>query len=161
MESGSKLDPGPETESGSDSLIAKIFYLSFFLYRSTVLLFLPSTQKENTVLPGADQLRRVQSEPSLDSPWRSRQNFVGFCPLQLTYISCLGQGPGLQALLYVFSAAGFNVLVRSLAYVLVHHLLTVGPVLFPGDLVHPLPYDLVRPLLDACCTGTHTLFPAW
>jgi hypothetical protein len=70
---GSKLDPDPETESGSDSLIANIFYLFFFLYRSTVLLFSPSTQKETTVLPGADQPRRVQGEPSLDSPWRSRR----------------------------------------------------------------------------------------
>jgi hypothetical protein len=81
MESGSKLDSDPETESGSVSLIAINFLLvllSLSFYRSTVLQFSPSSQKEITVLPGADQLGRVQGEPSLDSPWRSRRNFVGF-----------------------------------------------------------------------------------
>lgn len=76
MKSGSKLDSDPETESGSVSLIAINFLLvllSLSFYRSTVLLFSPSTQKETTVLPGADQLRRVQGEPSLDSPWCSRR----------------------------------------------------------------------------------------
>jgi hypothetical protein len=67
MESGSKLDPDPETESGSDSLIAKIFYLSFFLYRSTVLPFYyshPVLRKKLQSCPGQTSLGAFRANPA-------------------------------------------------------------------------------------------------